>query len=160
MRMQGQLDTTLSEQGHKQARLAAEAAQRKVPSLAGALRAVEAQAMQAALLTAALKLLPLVLMVLPGALAGKKRRNVRAAGGLEVLAMTDVPTSLVQALSVSPAVELLDPSAPNPMLRYFIALGFGLIAPILPQFTASFGVSMVAAGAVVSKRSSNSSAVR
>lgn len=50
-----------------------------------------------------------------------------APGGLEVLAMTDVPTSLVQALSVSPAVELLDPSAPNPMLRYFIAFGFGLV---------------------------------
>lgn len=50
-----------------------------------------------------------------------------APGGLEVLAMTDVPTSLVQALSTSPAVELLDPSAPNPLLRYFIALGFGLV---------------------------------
>lgn len=50
-----------------------------------------------------------------------------APGGLEVLAMTDVPTSLVQALSTSPAVELLDPSAPNPLLRYFIAFGFGLV---------------------------------
>ena len=33
---------------------------------------------------------------------------------------------------------------------FIIALGYGFIAPILPQFTASFGVSMVAAGAVVS----------
>lgn len=33
---------------------------------------------------------------------------------------------------------------------FIIALGYGFIAPILPQFTASFGVSMVTAGAVVS----------
>lgn len=33
---------------------------------------------------------------------------------------------------------------------FVIALGYGFIAPILPQFTASFGVSMAAAGAVVS----------
>ncbi len=33
---------------------------------------------------------------------------------------------------------------------FIIALGYGFIAPILPQFTASFGVSMAAAGAVVS----------
>ena len=33
---------------------------------------------------------------------------------------------------------------------FLIALGYGFIAPILPQFTASFGVSMAAAGAVVS----------
>lgn len=33
---------------------------------------------------------------------------------------------------------------------FIIALGYGFIAPILPQFTASFGVSLAAAGAVVS----------
>ncbi|WP_342319524.1 MFS transporter [Corynebacterium mayonis] len=33
---------------------------------------------------------------------------------------------------------------------FIIALGYGFIAPILPQFTTSFGVSMAAAGAVVS----------
>lgn len=33
---------------------------------------------------------------------------------------------------------------------FIIALGYGLIAPILPQFAGSFGVSMAAAGAVVS----------
>lgn len=47
--------------------------------------------------------------------------------GLTVIAERDVPTGLVQALSQSPAVELLDPNAPNPMLVYFIALGFGLV---------------------------------
>ncbi|SDS20791.1 MFS transporter [Corynebacterium timonense] len=33
---------------------------------------------------------------------------------------------------------------------FVIALGYGFIAPILPQFSASFGVSLAAAGAVVS----------
>lgn len=33
---------------------------------------------------------------------------------------------------------------------FLIALGYGLIAPVLPQFAGSFGVSMAAAGAVVS----------
>lgn len=33
---------------------------------------------------------------------------------------------------------------------FIIALGYGFIAPILPQFTAGFGVSLAAAGAVVS----------
>lgn len=47
--------------------------------------------------------------------------------GTSVLALTDAPTGLVQALSTSPAVELLDPAAPNPALRYLIALGFGLV---------------------------------
>ncbi|RLZ04434.1 ABC transporter permease [Kocuria tytonicola] len=47
--------------------------------------------------------------------------------GTAVLAMTDAPTGLVQALSASPTVELLDPSAPNPLLRYLIAFGFGIV---------------------------------
>jgi len=33
---------------------------------------------------------------------------------------------------------------------FIIALGYGLIAPVLPQFAGSFGVSMAAAGAVIS----------
>ncbi|OFT86330.1 MFS transporter [Corynebacterium sp. HMSC29G08] len=33
---------------------------------------------------------------------------------------------------------------------FIIALGYGFIAPVLPQFAASFGVSMAAAGAVIS----------
>lgn len=33
---------------------------------------------------------------------------------------------------------------------FLIALGYGLIAPIIPQFAVSFGVSMAAAAAVVS----------
>ena len=33
---------------------------------------------------------------------------------------------------------------------FIIALGYGLIAPVLPQFASSFNVSMAAAGAVIS----------
>lgn len=47
--------------------------------------------------------------------------------GLGVISERDVPTSLVQGLSQAPVVELLDPSAPNPMIVYFIALGFGMV---------------------------------
>lgn len=47
--------------------------------------------------------------------------------GVSVLAMTDAPSDLVQALSTSPGVELLDPTAPNPALRYLMAFGFGLV---------------------------------
>ncbi|WP_082698323.1 ABC transporter permease [Kocuria rhizophila] len=47
--------------------------------------------------------------------------------GVSVLAMTDAPSGLVQALSTSPGVELLDPAAPNPALRYLMAFGFGLV---------------------------------
>ena len=35
--------------------------------------------------------------------------------------------SLVSGLSVSPDVEILEPATTNPLLRYFIAIGFGLV---------------------------------
>ncbi|MER7797063.1 ABC transporter permease [Microbacterium sp. NPDC096154] len=47
--------------------------------------------------------------------------------GLTVIAESDVPSGLVQALSVQPTVELLDEDALNPLLRYFVAFGFGLV---------------------------------
>ena len=47
--------------------------------------------------------------------------------GFEVLALRDAPSSLVSSLSVSPTVQLLDPNAPHPMLRYFLGLGFGIV---------------------------------
>lgn len=47
--------------------------------------------------------------------------------GIAVVGLDSAPTELVQALSVSPAVELLDPNAPNPALQYFIAFGFGIV---------------------------------
>ncbi|WP_217179493.1 ABC transporter permease [Streptomyces sp. AC495_CC817] len=47
--------------------------------------------------------------------------------GYAVIALKDAPGSLVDALSVRPAVEILEPATTNPLLRYFIAIGFGLV---------------------------------
>ena len=47
--------------------------------------------------------------------------------GIEVLALRDTPTGLLSSLSVSPNVQLLDPNAPHPALRYFLGLGFGMV---------------------------------
>lgn len=44
-----------------------------------------------------------------------------------VVAKDTPPTSLLQSLSLTPQVELLQPSDVNPGLRYLVALGFGLI---------------------------------
>lgn len=46
---------------------------------------------------------------------------------LTVLAKDSVPADLVQALSATPSVELLDPTSANPFLAYIIALGFGIV---------------------------------
>ena len=46
--------------------------------------------------------------------------------GITVVGLDSTPEIMVQALSVSPNVELLDPDAPNPSVRYFIAFGFGI----------------------------------
>lgn len=50
-----------------------------------------------------------------------------AASGFTVIAERTAPEGIVQALSVSPAVELLDADAPNPFLAYFVGIGFGLV---------------------------------
>jgi ABC-2 type transport system permease protein len=47
--------------------------------------------------------------------------------GIGILADTDVPTSLVSQLSVSPPVTLLDESATNPFITYLVSLGFGIV---------------------------------
>ncbi len=44
-----------------------------------------------------------------------------------VVAKDAAPTSLLQVLSLTPQVELIDPSGTNPALRYLVALGFGVI---------------------------------
>lgn len=49
------------------------------------------------------------------------------SSGLTVIGDRTAPDDLVQALSIAPQVELLDPNAPNPMVAYFIAFGFGLV---------------------------------
>ena len=46
--------------------------------------------------------------------------------GITVVGLDSTPENMVQALAVSPNVELLDPDAPNPGVRYFIAFGFGI----------------------------------
>jgi ABC-2 type transport system permease protein len=47
--------------------------------------------------------------------------------GLLVLADREAPSSLIQMLSVAPELELLDPNAPDPMLTYYIGIGFGIV---------------------------------
>ena len=47
--------------------------------------------------------------------------------GYTVIALKDAPTSLVSALSQTPEVQILEPATTNPLLRYFIAIGFGLV---------------------------------
>ncbi len=47
--------------------------------------------------------------------------------GYTVLAKDSAPNALLQTLSLTPQVELLDPSGTNPALRYLVALGFGII---------------------------------
>lgn len=47
--------------------------------------------------------------------------------GVVVLAKKDTPNSLVMSLSVSPKVEILEPAATNSLLRYLVAIGFGVV---------------------------------
>lgn len=47
--------------------------------------------------------------------------------GVVVLAKEDAPTSLVMGLSKTPQVEILEPATTNPLVRYLVAIGFGLI---------------------------------
>ena len=47
--------------------------------------------------------------------------------GLLIIAERDAPTGVMSMLSVMPDVQLLDADAPDPMLVYFIGLGFGLV---------------------------------
>ena len=65
--------------------------------------------------------------VLSGAADAAVVPDPDSSAGVSVLAMTDAPSGLVQALSTSPGVELLDPTAPNPALRYLMSFGFGLV---------------------------------
>lgn len=58
--------------------------------------------------------------------------------------MSHTPVSAAAAPAIPRTIWVLTSAA------FIIALGYGFIAPILPQFTASFGVSLAAAGAVVS----------
>lgn len=47
--------------------------------------------------------------------------------GVVILAKKDAPSSLVMGLSKSPQVEILQPATTNPLLRYLVAIGFGVV---------------------------------
>ena len=47
--------------------------------------------------------------------------------GVVILAKKDAPTSLVMSLSISPKVEILEPAATNSLVRYLVAIGFGVV---------------------------------
>jgi ABC-2 type transport system permease protein len=47
--------------------------------------------------------------------------------GVKIIAEKTSPDELVQLLSVKPPVQLLDESGMSPMVRYFAALGFGIV---------------------------------
>ncbi|MBP5801619.1 ABC transporter permease [Microbacterium maritypicum] len=47
--------------------------------------------------------------------------------GYTVIALQDAPGSIISALSISPEVVILEPATTNPLLRYFIAIAFGLV---------------------------------
>lgn len=47
--------------------------------------------------------------------------------GIRILALDEAPRDLVQLLSASPEVTLLDPAEQNSGLAYLVALGFGLV---------------------------------
>lgn len=47
--------------------------------------------------------------------------------GVRIVAEREAPGGLVEALSVAPPVQLLDPNAVDPMLGYLVAVGFGVI---------------------------------
>ncbi|MFS0894440.1 ABC transporter permease [Microbacterium sp. 179-I 3D3 NHS] len=47
--------------------------------------------------------------------------------GVTVVALKDAPGSLVTALSQAPEVQILEPATTNPLLRYFIAIAFGIV---------------------------------
>ena len=47
--------------------------------------------------------------------------------GIRIVALDSTPGDVIRALSVSPPVDLLDDSAQDEALVYFVALGFGLV---------------------------------
>lgn len=46
---------------------------------------------------------------------------------VQIIAKSEVPGAVVDALSVSPSVKLLEPAKTDGALRYFVAVGFGLV---------------------------------
>lgn len=57
--------------------------------------------------------------------------------GFVIVAKQTAPDGLVGALSKAPPVQLLEPETTNPVLRYIVALGFGLLFMISAQLFGS-----------------------
>jgi ABC-2 type transport system permease protein len=53
--------------------------------------------------------------------------EVRVVAGPRVLSMDTEPTSVVTALSTSPPVQLLDPDAVNPFLKFIVPFGLAFV---------------------------------
>src|SRR5699024_3670435 len=51
----------------------------------------------------------------------------QSATGLSVIALTEAPSELMQLLSQSPSVELLDPDGGASPIRYILAIAFGVV---------------------------------
>ncbi|GAA2942208.1 ABC transporter permease [Microbacterium luteolum] len=49
------------------------------------------------------------------------------ASDFTIVALKDAPGDLVAALSQAPEVQILEPATANPLLRYFIAIAFGIV---------------------------------
>ncbi len=47
--------------------------------------------------------------------------------GVTVIAKSSAPTSVIMSLAVTPPVELLETDGTDPVLRYFVGLGFGIV---------------------------------
>ena len=47
--------------------------------------------------------------------------------GITVIGLDENPGDVLSALSITPTVQLLDPSDGNPLIAYFVAIGFGLV---------------------------------
>lgn len=47
--------------------------------------------------------------------------------GFKVVALNQPPTALLQSLSIAPNLQLLEPGTQDPLMSYFVAIGFGLI---------------------------------
>ncbi|MGO1434647.1 MAG: ABC transporter permease [Canibacter sp.] len=53
--------------------------------------------------------------------------NTDTPSGVEVIALEDAPSALVDALTLTPEVTLLDPLTDNPFIAYMLAIAFGVI---------------------------------
>lgn len=62
-------------------------------------------------------------------------------GGIEVVAMDSAPQALLDALTVRPEVELLDPAAADGAVRYLVTFAFGLV----------FMMSVIGSGSMIAQ---------